>query len=967
MRKKIMRFLSVLLVVSVFLSGMTMQVTTVFADTPQESSAVETDGAQLVDTDTIESSDMELQDYYAYIKDSGITQQATDNIEIPLANFTADGTQVTVDENGLKWTDGMGSVTWNFDVATDGLYNIQIDWSALESGINPNPGIMIDGQYPFENSDDIEISRLWTNATEEPRTDAQGNQYAQEQKEITGTVSSILRDDEGVVVDPYEFALTAGAHTLTIVKPSQGILIEKITFIAPEKIKPYSQVSASYDVNDTDADIITLEGEKADIKSSNSIIPKSNNSDAGMSPSDAYTTLLNYIGGTSWQTPGTSIAWNFDVETSGYYYINLRYKQTDLVNGESWRWLKIDGKTPFEEAKCLRFPYGTAWEYYTLGDEEEPFFIWLDKGHHTISLEVTIGDQTEYFQRLSDIVETLGDEYIKIIMITGDSPDVNRDYELFKQIPGFNDTLKKSYDDLMALADDMTKDTTGNVSQAVAAIKNMARVLNNMLRSPYYAQQYINDYYTCYTSISSWLYDMTKMPLAIDQLQIVPAGKDYVDNTANFFEDLAYGTVRLISSFTNDYSLTNSDDSKEGQQSVRLWVNGGQDQAAALNSLIQDSFTAKTGINVQLEIVNASIINGILAGNFPDVSLSMARTDPVNLGIRGALTDLSQFSDFEEVLGNFQEGAEIPYTYNGATYALPDSQNFFLMFYRTDILEQLELEVPNTWDEFLHCATIIQRNNMGVYVPYTRITDSTTVNAGIGNLSLFPTLMSQNNLSLYNEERNATALDTKEALDVFEYWTDFYYNHDIEKEADFYNRLRLGIMPLGIAPYPIYMTIYSTAPEIQGRWSIALVPGTRNEDGTINRTVAGAGSGCAIIKKSPNQEAAWEFLKWWVSAETQTRYNNNIESILGVISRSAVSNVEAFNSLAWDPDDLVVLNEQWSNVREIGEVPGSYYMTRAVDQAFWSVLEGGARVKDAVVKWSEVADNEIDRKIKEYS
>ncbi len=282
-------------------------------------------------------------------------------------------------------------------------------------------------------------------------------------------------------------------------------------------------------------------------------------------------------------------------------------------------------------------------------------------------------------------------------------------------------------------------------------------------------------------------------------------------------------------------------------------------------------------------------------------------------------------------------------------------------------MEELGLDIPETWDEFLHCATIIQRNNMNVYVPFTQITTSTTVNAGIGNLHLYPTLMWQHNLSIYNEEGTATAITSKVALDVFEEWTDFYLKYSFLKEADFYNRLRVGVMPLGIAPYSTYMTLYSAAPEIRGRWDIALVPGVKNEDGTINRTVAGSGSGCAIIEKSDKKEQAWQFLKWWTSTETQTRYNNNLESILGMIGRNAVSNVDAFNSLAWDKDALKVLDEQWAEVKEVQEVPGSYDVTRSIDQAFWAVVEDGDRVKDAVTKWSKTADKEIDRKIKEYS
>ena len=284
------------------------------------------------------------------------------------------------------------------------------------------------------------------------------------------------------------------------------------------------------------------------------------------------------------------------------------------------------------------------------------------------------------------------------------------------------------------------------------------------------------------------------------------------------------------------------------------------------------------------------------------------------------------------------------------------------MFYREDIFGSLGLSVPKTWTEFLEAATVIQRNNMSVYMPYTQITSSTTVNAGIGGLNVFPTLMTQSGLSLYNDELDGTALTSDKAVEIFEKWTEFYTDYDFYKEADFYNRFRVGSMPLGIAPYTMYMTLYSAAREIEGRWTVAEVPGTENG----NNFVSGAGTGCGIIEKSKNKKAAWEFLKWWVSADTQERYSNNVESILGMIGRITTSNVEALSRLAWKPEVQKVINSEWALVKEVPEVPGSYYMTRCVDQAFWSVVNGTSRTKDALVKWSRVADDEIKRKIAEY-
>ncbi len=71
--------------------------------------------------------------------------------------------------------------------------------------------------------------------------------------------------------------------------------------------------------------------------------------------------------------------------------------------------------------------------------------IWLDKGEHALSMSA-IWVHRRYYRRLKAITEGLGNLYLQITMITGDSPDSSRDYDLFKQMNGFNDTLNKYYE-----------------------------------------------------------------------------------------------------------------------------------------------------------------------------------------------------------------------------------------------------------------------------------------------------------------------------------------------------------------------------------------------------------------------------------------------------------------------------------------------------------------------------------------
>lgn len=905
--------------------------------------------------------------YRDYVSALNEWKDATTAVTVSGADFTEekDSGAVAKEEYESKrevllWESGRGSVTWTVTIPEDGRYNFEMLFLPLRTGNELEYSLLIDGEILFDGADTLKFTRDWINAANGAGTDADGNEITPEQCETGEYVYRRATDSAGVSVEPYVFGLTAGTHTVTLEGMGYPVAIAEVGFTMPEQVSSYETIAENYEiVLDDSVDPIRIHAEDASVKTDISLVAKATNGDAGMYPVHPYLTKINYIGGTSWQSPGEKLTWTFTVEKAGNYQFGARFKQNELANGESYRWLKIDGRTPFAEAKQLRFPYATGWQYYEMGDGDIPYYIWLEAGEHTVSLEVTLGDLSDIYERFSKEINALGDLYLDIIKITSENPDVNRDYELFRQIPGFNETLTDIYRELESLVEDIRELSGKRGSKYTAAIDNMNMVIKKMLDAPYLAHIYVSDYYTNYTTLCSWMNEMKKMPLALDELQFVYAGQELKWNQPNVFEKIWFSLKRLVYSFTRPEEKQKGTDE---ETELVVWVNWGRDQATALDTLIRETFTAETGIRVEVKITSASLINGILAGNYPDVQLNLSRTDPVNLGMRGALLDLSSFEDYEEVLGRFQAGADTPYWYQDALYALPDTQTFYCMFYRTDIFEELGLEVPENWGEFLDCATIIRRNNMNVYIPYTQITTATTVNSGIGSLHLYPTLMMQRGLSLYNEEQNATALNTVEAVQVFDEWTDLYTDYGFLKEADFYNRFRNGSMPLGIAPYATYLTLDSAAPEIEGRWTVASVPGT--EGG--NSWVAGGGTGCAIVKKTEHPEEAWKFLKWWTSAETQTRFCNNVESVLGTLGRVATSNVEAFSNLSWDPEVLRKLLAQWENIREVPEVPGSYYLSRSVDQAFWAVINDNTNPKDAIKKWSEIADNEIARKIRQY-
>lgn len=892
---------------------------------------------------------------------------ASKDIAVGYQDIIAEASTADIAETGEITFGVIGQKAAFRVVATEnGMYNIVLRYMPLEgTDLNPEIAVKIDGEYLFAGLENTKLLRWYKDKSEEWSRDGQGNEFAPEQIEVTDWYEQPLFDDEGIETEPYLVALSQGEHTVEIELLQESISVSEMRFSAPERILDYATARKEYSGTEYQGEDIVIQGEEASLKSASSLTAKSDNVSAHVTPQSPYKNLINYIGSSNWSEADQILTWEFEVKESGLYALNIHYKQSEVVNGQVFRWIRIDGETPFEEMKDVAFGYDTSWKWLTPGEESEAYRIYLEEGTHTLSMAVTLSEMADYYKKLKEIVDVLGDQYLKIVMITGESPDYSRDYELFRQIPDLEEVFTDAIDKMSVLSDEMKGMSATSSTQYVSTINAMKRVLNQMTERKFLAHTYKSDYYSQYCSLSALLYEMKEMPLSIDEIRFTsPEGSEAVIKKASFWESVKYAFLSFVSSFKTDY---NNVSGENGEAELKLWVNWGRDQTQVLNSLIQESFTAQTGIAVNVQTTNASLIQGILTDNAPDLALNVSRSEPVNYAIRGAAYDLSQFDDFEEVITRFNGGATVPYEYNGGTYALPDTQNFYIMFYRKDILANVGVEVPQTWDEFAEAMTILQRNNMYVYLPYTKLTDATMVNTGIGGLNLYSTLLTQNGYSVYNDELNANILSSTGAVEVFNWWTDLYTKYKVPSEQDFYNRFRIGVTPLGIAGYTQYTTFVQTAPEIDGKWGIALLPGVMQEDGSINRSSGGSGSGCLILEKSRHKEEAWEFLKWWTSADTQLRYSKNVESLLGSVGRVATSNKEAFANYSWKAGDREILLEQWAQVVETPEVPGSYYLSRAVDQAFWETINDNSTATDALLRWSSTANDEIARKIEEYS
>ncbi len=842
-------------------------------------------------------------------------------------------------------------IEFNVNVEKDGLYYIGMSYKSLDSDLEDIiVGLEIDGKSLYSNMKELAFPRMWRDK-EGVNSDALGNEYVPEQVIYDDYFYSETFDDALEATERFMVNLTKGEHTVTLIPKKGKIKIDYFKFAATASSKKYSAPDESQYYS---GEPVIIEGEKATAKSSYFLVGSSETGSLDVTPNNIEKRVINYIGN-NWSTVGDTIVWETPEMKAGYYQLGFAFRQNSVIGSKTYRSLKINGESPFEEAENIGFKYGDSWQRGVFADENEnPYLVYLKDGVNTISLTVTASDMSSVRTQLTEAVAEMGDLYVDITKITGETVDIYRDYELFRQIGDMEERLTKIKTLLESSAQALL-DITGEKSGSnYSVIQNMLQTVNRMLVNKYDSHKYKSTYYNNYCSVSSVLVDLRSMPLRLDKISLTaPESEPFEKN--NIFKKIGFSVKRFIWSFIDEYSLEDFDD----ENSITIWVNWGRDQAQVLSALIDRKFTPQTGIKVNLKLVNATIIQAVLSGKGPDVVLQHGRTEPVNLAMRGVLYDLTNFDDYEEVLDRFQKGADIPYWYKGGLYALPDTQSFNVLFYRKDILAEYGIEVPKTWEDFQLATKLLMRNNMNVCMP-----------ASTAVTSMYPTLLLQNGYNLYSEDGKSTTMQSSFSSEIFEQWTNYYTKLKVPISMDFYNRFRTGTTPLGISAYTLYTTLKVAAPEIDGLWGFTKIPGTVKEDGTVDHTDAGTGTACAMLKmaaENGREDEAWEFLKWWTSADTQLSYSNDVETILGPSGRVAVSNKEALESLTWDDGALEALVDARNYVTEIPEYPGSYYVQRSIYQAYWNVVSNGKNTKDMMMKFGAEANNEIARKWKQYT
>ena len=855
----------------------------------------------------------------------------------------------------LLETDGTGEVT--VTAPEDAQYEVWLTYrNTTQTTLPTELTVTVDGSLPFYELRRVKLKSRWVDDGVFT-TDRYGNELATTPWAEDAVLECGMTDSTGRTDTPFLLELSAGAHTLGFTVQDGAAEITAVTLKAPAAVPAYAGEK------NTGTACIVIEGEQIAARNKSSI-RGAGEFDAILTPFDVENRRINFLDGASFDTAGDEVTWRFQAAETGWYALNLHYRQDVKTDFPVFIDVLIDGEMPSAEAHQIPIDYAASFTdapLRTRSGEAQTFY--LTAGEHTLTFRVNAALLTPVYETIDRLLSEINGLSLEVVRLSGGVTDQYRDYDLLTYIPNLAELLNGWADECEAAVNYAKAFSRSGSGSAFASMTLCADQLRRLAREPEDLPRRLSELSTGSNSASRMLaqqlQDLANNDLSIDQL-IFYQQDAKLPERAGFFRRAGTSASRFATSFASqDYAAGN------GQSGhLQVWVGRSRQYIELIQNLVDSQFTPATGIKVDLSLMPDAnkLVLANAAGTAPDVVLGLQYVVPSYLDIRGALYDLTQFEDFGSVAQRFSSGLFIPYTLEGGIYAMPETVNFWVMFYRKDIMEALHIDIPDSMDEVRLILPELQRRNMNFYFP----------TAGMGGMKVFPgtlPLILQSGGSIYGETIGETMLDSDASLKGFRELTELFTIYNLPTDVPspgFYQQFRDGTLPIGIADLASYNLLLNAAPELDGLWDISLFPGLTQEDGTVSRWTTGGAETMAILSQTDMPDEAWTFLKWWSSAEVQGEFGSLLQSTYGSEYIWPTANRDAFAELPIKSSHKKVILQQMAWMTEAPWVLGTYMLERELSNAFISVVVDGTDARRALDTAVKRIDRETYRKLEEF-
>lgn len=907
------------------------------------------------------------------------------------ANTTAE-VEVLKDYEGVSdalYMPASGITSWKIDVPSDAYYAIRITYfpvtehngKEVTTYTTIERTLFIDGRIPFSEASYLYFPRTWVyedceldeNGNYIFPTDKSGNDVRPIRYEKPTWQTYYLRDWLGYTMEPFQFYLGAGSHTVSFEAAREPIVISKIELYRYDEEPSYADFLAQKEkegvkkIDKLGKDIIKIQAECPTLVSNACLYPINDRTSSLTEPQDPQKIRFNIVNST---TVNQWMQYKVTVPEDGLYTIAIRFRQNDLIGMFTSRRILINNELQFKEASSIRFKYNSGWQSTAASNGTENFTFYFKKGENTVTFETVLGDMTDYVYRVEQLIDSLNAAYKEMLQLTGPTPDSYRDYGFNRLVPEAVQTIRDAAVELFTISDEL-KNITGELGDQVATLNTIAILFETMGDDEYEIAPNFVTFKNYIIALSNWLYAALNQPLKIDYFTVQGENDPLPKAKSNFFESIGFEIKAFIGSFYMDYTTVDfkSDVEFSKENTVEAWITSalGRDDALITRNLVDTYFTPESGITVKMKVITTGLTEAILAGIGPDIA-SMSSVDTITWGLRNAVEALDEMDGFDEVMTWVDEAAVTPLQMTNAkgefhTYGLPQTLDFYMMFYRADVLDSVGVEVPKTWQDLKDILPALQTSDLEVGMPSTLKSGTTFEVQALDGLKIF---LYQMGGQLYNDGGYSIALDENVALDAFEDYTNMFSQYKCSIEYDL-TRFRTGEIPIyfgaAVGTYNTLMSYY----DIRGLWKMAPLLGIEGEDGEINCTAPVTVTSLVIPRGANNPKATWEYMKWTVSPETQRRLAKERLAVnANPTTKYNSPTKDALLGQAWTEEEYIAMKTQLDNLVGIREYPGNYIIKTYVNSAFLQAYNNSANASDELLDRILYINKEISRKREDF-
>ncbi|MFC5464113.1 extracellular solute-binding protein [Lederbergia graminis] len=858
-------------------------------------------------------------------------------------------------------------ISFDIDISKAGLYEIWLDYYVLpETFLTPELEVRVNDESQFNEMNQLRLSVDWEleQLNDDLKYDRYGDELYPKSELVSKWSNSSLVDPNHFFTEPLKFQFNQGKNTVSINLHEGFILLGDVTVKNSKNAVPNYEEYRKI-VNDNEdkiLDTITVEAENIALKNKQSIRAKYVR-DPQITPYKYKNRVLNVLDGYSFGDSGDRVQYDFSVEESGYYNLTFKYSQ-DTNNGmPTFRRIEIDGAVPFQELEHYRFDYSSSWKNETLQDSDgRNYEIYLEEGKHVITLSINNSSTRDIYHGLLEILEGIDTISREVKNLTGGMVDKEREWRIERYIPEIKDYLQGIASKINIQRTALQNFTGGEDLPVLSELKIAHDMINEFIEDPEDLPHYMNRFSegesSAYARVKSIMPMLVYNPMHLDKFYFHKDEKLPKPNAGIVTKAIESTKAFVYSFFNPRYNeVAEVDD-----DTVEIWVNQSRLYVEIMQRMIDEEFTPSTGIKVNLSLLpdENKVILSNAADSTPDAALGISHGRPFELALRGIIEDLSEYDGFYELAEQYNPNTFVPFIYDEGVYAIPETQDVKLLFYRKDIFEFLNEEPPETWNDVVSLIPMLQRYDMSFYTPL----GSDSAFKGFDTTTPF---IYQFGGTLYDETGSNSVINLDGAYEAFDFMTSLFtvYNMPITT-SEFYQNFRNGKSPVGIGDANTYIQLKYAAPELAGQWGVLPIPGIENEDGIIERWDPTYGSTAIIFSESGKKNKAWELIKWWTSADTQSEFSYNIQSTLGNQFLYLTANIEGFEKSAWPSDSKHVILEQWEWIQTVGKVPGDYMVEREISNAWNKVVFERENPRVAIDYAVKTINRELNRKLKEF-